>query len=265
MLEFRRNPFVDAHALNRILLDQDRHPGRVLVIAHRGASSEAPENTLSAIQKAIEIGADAVEFDVRSTFDDRLVLMHDEKVNRTTNGKGAVSGMTIGSVRDLDAGYWFAPRFRGERVPKLIEALDLVARGGIVPVVELKDTFDQASSAAPKVVSALKELGLESSAVVIARDPKQIACVKELSPETPTAYVTVYKKEAEKTLGGAADGIFAFWASLSPALVKAAHDMGDFVAAWTLNTSHMRTLARYGVDALVTNDPRTGLRLVGGA
>ena len=272
MHAFRRNPFVEANALNGILLDQGRHPGRVLVIAHRGASAEAPENTLAAIEAAIEIGADAVEFDIRSTFDNRLVLIHDEEVDRTTDGRGRVAGMTLKRVREFDAGSWFDPCFKGERIPRLAEALDLLATSGAVPIIEIKEDYDQASGVGPAVVRALAERGLESSAVVIARDLRQIARVKKASPETPVAQVAIYKREAERAMGAGADGIVSLWTGLTPGIIRSTHEQGGFVAAWSLGGSiasslgfdplHMLELARHGVDALVTNDPRSGLELV---
>jgi len=264
VIEFRRNPFIESHALNRVLLDQGRHPGRILVIAHRGASAEAPENTLAAIERAIEIGADAIEFDIRSTFDDKLVLMHDETVDRTTNGSGSVAGMTLGNIKTLDAGYWFSKQFHGERVPTLLEALDLIAQSDVIPLIEMKDRYDAARRAAPTMVKALKDFGIEDRSVVIARDPKQLARVKELSSAT-TARVTFSRGEAERATGGSVDGLVSFWPSLTPSLVKRAHSTGEFIAAWTVSPKYMRGVARLGVDALITDDPRTGLWIVRGA
>jgi glycerophosphoryl diester phosphodiesterase len=246
------------------MLDQGRHPGRVLVIAHRGASTEAPENTLSSIERAVVIGADAVEFDVRSTFDDKLVLMHDEKVDRTTNGRGAVSSMTLDNIRRLDAGYWFSSQFRGERVPRLGDAIDVLARSNSVPLVELKDKYDAARSAAPTLIGMLRDFGISDRTVVIARDPKQLACVKALSPWTATAIVTFSRGEAERATGGSIDGLVAYWPSLSQRLVRMAHGSGEFVAAWTVEPRRMSEVARYGVDALITDDPRSGLMLARG-
>jgi len=234
------------------------------VIAHRGASVEAPENTLAAVEQAIVIGADAVEFDVRSTFDDELVLMHDDRVDRTTNGRGLVSGMTLSNIRTLDAGYWFAPRFRGEKVPELVDVLDLISRSEVIPLIEMKDTYESARAAAPTVVRMLRDLGMEDRSVVIARDKNQLACVKDLSPWTATALVTFSRGEAERGTGGHNDGLVAFWPSLSPALVRKVHDSGEFIAAWTVAPENMPVVARCGVDALITDDPRAGLFTVRG-
>jgi len=101
---------------------------RIAVIAHRGGTALAPENTLAASRRAIELGVDYVEIDVRATRDGHLVLMHDRTVNRTTNGSGAVADLELSAIRALDAGTRFSPRFAGERVPTLGEALALCHR-----------------------------------------------------------------------------------------------------------------------------------------
>jgi glycerophosphoryl diester phosphodiesterase len=111
-------------------------PG-IVVVGHRGTVKFAPENTLAAFRKAIELGADLLEVDVRETRDGHLVLMHDSTVNRTTNGTGRVAAMTLAEIKRLDAGSWFSPEFDGERVPTLREAL-VAIRGLAVPDIDFK-------------------------------------------------------------------------------------------------------------------------------
>jgi len=112
--------------------------GQIAVIAHRGEHRAHPENTLPAFQAAIDAGADFFELDVRTTSDGRLVLMHDARVDRTTNGTGAVREMTFDQIRGLDAGAKFSPRFAGTKVPSFEEALAL-AHGKIGVYVDSKD------------------------------------------------------------------------------------------------------------------------------
>ena len=102
-------------------------PGeRTQACAHRGDQTCAPENTLAAFRLAVEKGAPMIEFDVQVTRDGRLVIMHDSTVDRTTDGTGAVSDLTFQEIRALDAGGWFRPEFKGERVPTLEETLDVI-------------------------------------------------------------------------------------------------------------------------------------------
>ncbi|MCS7313960.1 MAG: glycerophosphodiester phosphodiesterase family protein [Bryobacterales bacterium] len=124
-----------------------------LVVAHRGASRYAPENTLAAFRKAIELGADLIEFDVRETKDGHLVIMHDDTVDRTTDGEGRVSDLTLEQIKKLDAGSWFGPQFKGERVPTLEEALGTI-KGGAMPDVDFK------AGTPEKLVAAVARHGL---------------------------------------------------------------------------------------------------------
>ncbi|SFS13620.1 glycerophosphoryl diester phosphodiesterase [Granulicella pectinivorans] len=117
-------------------------PGKIVVIAHRGEHLHHPENTLPAFQGAIDAGADYFELDVRTTSDGKFVIMHDSKLDRTTNGTGEVSKHTFDEIRALDAGAKFAPAFQGIRVPTLDEALDL-AHGKINVYVDTKEAEPQ--------------------------------------------------------------------------------------------------------------------------
>jgi len=107
-------------------------------VGHRGARGSAPENTLVSICKAAELGAPWVEFDVKLTADGHLVLMHDETLERTTNGQGPVAAASWSAIRKLDAGAWFGPAFAGERVPDLEETIALLAELGLGANVEIK-------------------------------------------------------------------------------------------------------------------------------
>lgn len=124
----------------------------IIVVGHRGTVKFAPENTIAAFQKAIELGADLVEMDVRETKDGHLVLVHDATVNRTTDGRGAVAAMTLAEIKRLDAGSWFSADFKGERVPTLKEALAAI-RGRALPDIDFKAGTPQ------KLVDILREEG----------------------------------------------------------------------------------------------------------
>src|SRR5215213_4700199 len=112
---------------------------RVQVLAHRGASAYAPENTLAAFRLAIEQRADWLELDVQQTKDGHLVVFHDLRMERTTNGSGALRDLTLDQVRQLDAGSWFGPRFAGERVPTFEEVVALARQQNVRIFPEMKD------------------------------------------------------------------------------------------------------------------------------
>lgn len=194
----------------------------VLVIAHRGARSVAPENTLAAARRAADLGADGWEFDVQLTKDGELILMHDETLTRTTNAREAfsdrapwrVAEFTVAEIRTLDAGSWFvredpfgtissgevsteeAAAFRGERVPTLREALLITAELGLVVNIELKGTpFAPLSTAGRRmvegVVALVRELGLVERTLVSSFDHERIRYLKRIAPEIRAALLTL--------------------------------------------------------------------------
>ena len=125
----------------------------IQVVGHRGTVKFAPENTIPAFEAAIEYGADLVEIDIRETRDGELVIIHDDKVDRTTNGSGRVADMTLAEIKQLDAGSWFGKEFEGVKVPTLKEALGAI-RGRALPDVDFK------AGTPGKLIAILKEEGL---------------------------------------------------------------------------------------------------------
>ncbi|HEY8531638.1 MAG TPA: glycerophosphodiester phosphodiesterase family protein, partial [Limnochorda sp.] len=109
-----------------------------LILAHRGASAEAPENTLAAFRLALEQGADGFELDIHRTRDGHLVVCHDERVDRTTDGTGFIGSMTLAELKKLDAGRWFDARFAGERIPTLDEVWALVEEAGGIRLLNIE-------------------------------------------------------------------------------------------------------------------------------
>ncbi|MGD9799201.1 MAG: glycerophosphodiester phosphodiesterase [Parvularculaceae bacterium] len=134
----------------------------VIVVGHRGTKKFAPENTVAAFNKAIEMGARSIEMDVRATKDGEFVVMHDPFVNRTTNGRGLVSQMTLAEIRALDAGSWFGPEFAGERVPTLREALRAVKGRSAVDI----DFKSGPQNSAELIATILDEEGFDDGSLV---------------------------------------------------------------------------------------------------
>lgn len=148
------------------------------LVAHRGSCEERPENTLASIQHAMQSGATAVEVDVRWTKDRRLVLLHDEKLDRTTNGRGPVGEMTWDELRKLDAGSWFDPKFKDEKVPELHEVLAL-CKGKIGVMLDLKV---QGEAYAEQVAADVRRHGEESRTIVGVRSIEQARQFRRLLP-----------------------------------------------------------------------------------
>lgn len=148
------------------------------IVAHRGLSSDRPENTVISVKRAIEVGATAVEVDVRLTKDDQLVLLHDPTLDRTTNGKGPVRQMTFDEVRKLDAGRWFDAKYAGEKVPTLAEVL-VACRGKIDVLLDLKE---EGEPFAKMVVAEVKAHGDPQRTIIGVRSVEQAKQFRRLLP-----------------------------------------------------------------------------------
>ena len=228
----------------------------MLLIAHRGASGHAPENTLAAFKKAVSLGATFIETDLQLTRDTRLVAIHDETVNRTTNGKGAVHDMTLAEIRRLDAGSWFGSEFAGERLPTLDEILDFAKKHDVVFYLELKPAGSWGGEHA--LISNLRESGQIARTVVISFDASILAAVRKIEPTLMTAllYDGQIEKPLERALEIGARQLAVRGDLVTPWLLTAARKKDLQVVCWTINHSaHMRLLMSAGVDGIMSDYP----------
>jgi glycerophosphoryl diester phosphodiesterase len=166
-------------------------PQKTRIAGHRGYSSAAPENTLSAFRKAREVGGSGVtcETDVALTKDGQLVLIHDETVDRTTDGQGLVRGMTYSEIAQLDAGRWFSEEFAGERIPLLRDALQLGLELDIIYQVELK-IYNSNDEIFPKLRQLIDDLQCAHIVQFSSFDFLQLREVKNAIPEVPTVAIS---------------------------------------------------------------------------
>src|SRR5882757_7626868 len=228
----------------------------MLVIAHRGASGHAPENTLAAFKKAVSLGATFIETDLQLTRDTRLVAIHDETVNRTTNGKGAVHDMTLAEIRRLDAGSWFGSEFAGERLPTLDEILEFAKKHDVVFYLELKPAGSWGGEHA--LISSLRESGQIARTIVISFDASILAAVRKIEPTLMTAllYDGQIEKPLERALEIGARQLAVRGDLVTPWLLTAARKKDLQVVCWTINHSaHMRLLIDAGVEGIMSDYP----------
>lgn len=161
-----------------------------MIIAHRGASADAPENTLSAFREAIRQKADAIELDVQQTLDKKLVIMHDPWVSRTTNGRGLVKNKTLREIKTLDAGGWFSPRFTGERVPTLDEVFTAFGEQTNY-VIELKFYRVNPGRFARRVYDAVAARKLLDRTLFLSFDPRLLMQIEKNNPAAKTCWAFV--------------------------------------------------------------------------
>lgn len=228
----------------------------MLLIAHRGASGHAPENTLAAFKKAVSQGATFIETDLQLTRDARLVAIHDDTVNRTTNGKGAVHDMTLADLRRLDAGSWFGSEFAGERIPTLDEILEFAKKYDVVFYLEMKPGGFWGGE--HTLIGGLRASGEIARTIIISFDAAILANVRKIEPTLMTGllYDGQIEKPIDKALEVGARQLAIRGDLVSPALLSAARERDLQVVCWTVNhAAHMRLLMDAGVDGIMSDYP----------
>lgn len=226
----------------------------ILVMGHRGAAGIEPENTMRSFEKAVALGVDWIEMDVHLTKDGHLVVIHDDRVDRTTNGRGLVHEMTLKEIQTLDAG-------KGERVPLLREILSAFRDRPVKMQVELK-----AEGTAQAVVDLLEKMGLVGKVRLTCGNLARLCEVKRLNPDVETGAIfgkpTTDCCEQTKAVGAVALGIEfhhmnAYW-------VQKAHSMGLQVTPWCPDTPEdLRAMIALQPDRICTNRPDILLQLLG--
>jgi glycerophosphoryl diester phosphodiesterase len=239
----------------------------IWTIAHRGASGHAPENTMAAFRRAVELGATFVETDLQITRDARVVAIHDFTLDRTTTGKGQVHLLTLKQIRALDAGAWFgdgaAKTFSGERVPTLKEILDFAKEHDVIFYLEIKS--GSAWGIEHAVVAALRDQNATARIVILSFDPATLDSVHRLDSTMMTGLLCEIPSNdlVERTVRAGARQLVARGDLVTSAVVDKAHHAGLQVVAWTINEAdQMRRLIAEGVDGIITDYPDRLLKVL---
>ncbi len=244
----------------------------VEVIAHRGASGYAPENTILAIQKAIDYGADYIEIDVQLTQDGHVIAIHDDTVDRTTSGKGKVRELNFSEIQILDAGSWFAPEFQSEKVPLLSEILDLDFKNSHL-IIEVKNVNNINKGIENKIVELVRNYQLQDQIIYKSFSTEVLERFNNLDPGKKTLYVTI----------GPVFGLFVIddwlrWGSLfdfkfvdmiqvhrlliSKSIIQKAHQRNLKIIAWDVHSPEdILKMKKLGVDLIETDFPDRVLNL----
>ncbi|MFD9483896.1 glycerophosphodiester phosphodiesterase [Streptomyces sp. NPDC059991] len=257
----------------------------IQVVAHRGASEDAPEHTLAAYVKAIEDGADALECDVRLTADGHLVCVHDRRVNRTSNGRGAVSTLELSELSALDFGSWKDseespdwgdPSFTS--VLTLERLLELVADSGrrIELAIETKHPTRWAGQVEDRLLHLLKRFGMagpppagETSPVrIMSFSARSLHRVAAAAPDIPTVYLMQFLsprlRDGRLPAGARIAGPGMRIVRNHPGYIDRLHAAGHQVHVWTVNEPEdVELCVRLGVEAIITNRPKQVLHQLG--
>jgi len=233
-----------------------------LVVGHRGYRAAYPENTMIAFKAAVDAGVQMVELDVHLARDRKLVVMHDDTVDRTTNGKGSVDEYTLPELKKLDAGYWFHPRFAGEQIPTLKEVLRQLSPRVLINI-EIKSDYGQnpyVSGVIEEAVLDLLKLEDAFAAVIISSfDPRIIENIKRANDSLAVAFISE-TTEGEKTVSFCRGlNVFSFhpnFLSVDKELVKRMHAAGIQVFPYNVNSEpEFQRLIDTSADGLITDDP----------
>jgi glycerophosphoryl diester phosphodiesterase len=216
----------------------------LLRIGHRGAKAYEPENTLISFQRAIEFGANAVELDVRKTKDNKLVVIHNADVNKTTNGEGSISELTLNEIKKLVTD-------KNQKIPTFEEALTSIGKQ-VKVLVELKETgYENA------VLKVISKKGLIDNVIIISFNEDALRKIRELNKEVKTGLVYVrHKNPIQSALDLKASYLLPLYRFTHSANVKKAHENGLKVIVWTINTKEeVAEYVKKGVDGIASDKP----------
>ncbi|MCI5654413.1 MAG: glycerophosphodiester phosphodiesterase [Lachnospiraceae bacterium] len=223
------------------------------ITAHRGSSSGAPENTMAALEKAVEEMADRAEIDVQETADGVIVLCHDTSLKRVAGVNKTVSDLTLEQIKKLDVGSWFSSEYQGEQIPTLEEVMEY-AKGKIDLNIEIKN-LGNSSGLPEKVIELVEKHEMQEQCVITSTNRFYLKRVKAVNPEIRTGYIisaaygNFYSDEF-------IDLISIRSSFVTERMIESAHEAGKAVHAWTVNGKvEMERLKQLGVDDMITDRP----------
>ncbi len=228
------------------------------IFAHRGYSAKYPENTLAAFRATAELPVDGVEFDVHLTLDRQVVVIHDERIDRTSNGTGYVKDLTLAELRQFDYGSWFGEEFAGEVIPTLKEVLEVFKGTNHHINIELKSDIFVYVGLEECVLREVEALGMTNRIVISSFDHEAVKRVADLAPAVENAALFVNMildvVDYQEKLPAKALHVFLPTAVRKPVLE--AISKGSVVRVWTVNDiQYAEVLLNIGVDAIFTDEP----------
>lgn len=242
----------------RILNEMERMP-KTLILGHRGSSGEAPENTLAAIKAAKEAGADGVEFDVKLTKDREVVLLHDPKVDRTSNGKGFVKDIFFNDLRKLDFGEWKGNAFKGERAPLLADVFEEFGDDFLLNI-EITNYLTPKDGLVEEITKVVRRSGKEMNLLFSSFSSKNLAMVKQYIPNALVGQLVLPGLAGwRQRMACAENYLYSVHPNLSNignGFVSKAIKEGKRIFVWTVNDQeNIKNAIRLGANAIITDYP----------
>ena len=230
------------------------------VIGHRGAAGHAPENTVAAFEKAAALGARWIEFDVRLTRDGLPIIFHDETLDRTTDGRGKISDMDWEDIQEVDAGQWFAPEFKGERIPTLLDAITALQSLNLGANVEIKSTPGREVESGHSIAALLQKNWPKSlpPPLISSFQRECIIAAKEEAPSIARAFIVgEVSADWKETLSALdCEGFHCRHTQLSEQQARLIMESGFSLRCYTVNTDkRAQSLFNWGVESVFTDFP----------
>jgi len=240
---------------------------RPLILAHRGASAHAPENTLSAFELALTQEAHGVELDAKLSADGEVVVIHDATVDRTTDGKGRVSQLTLAALRELDAGSFFSEKFSGEKIPTLEAVFEAIGDRALINV-ELTNYATPRDGLVDKVCDLVKRFGLEERILFSSFLPANLKRTRSLLPDTPRGLLALggWMGWWARSFGfsfGDYQALHPHLDNSTPQQIARVHRLKRRMYVYTVNAEEdIRRLINWNVDGIITDDPLLAKEIV---
>ena len=234
-----------------------------LIIAHRGAMGTAPENTAASFEKAIAEGADGVELDVHLSKDGHLVVIHDESIDRTSNGKGMVKDMTLEELRRYDFGSYFDEAYAGERILTLEEALEIIRECKLINI-EIKNGPIFYEGIEEKVLKVIRDFDIASRVIISSFNHYTINKISKLQPEISCGilYMEGLFRPWEYDRNVLGQAVNQYYFKIPPDEIGRCRENGVKVNVWGANDEFfIRGLIEAGVDGIITDYPGKALAL----
>lgn len=239
--------------------------GKPMVIAHRGGKMWAPENTMAAFKKSLTAEVDAIELDVHRCKSGELVVIHDETIDRTTDGKGLIKDLTFDQLRSHSAGLWYGKKFKDEKIPLLKEVLALID-GKAHLFIEVKNAPVKYDNLEDDLIALLSTYKHKDAVTVISFDHEFLKRFHEKAPDYKIAFldVAIVSDIGSYARSLGASGWNPGFGEIRKDAVDRAHKEGLSVNPWTVNgESSWKDALAMGVDGIITDDPEGLIRYIG--
>jgi glycerophosphoryl diester phosphodiesterase len=241
---------------------------RPVILAHRGASAHAPENTLAAFELALAQGADGFELDVKLSADGKVVVIHDATVDRTTGAHGRVKDLSLTEMRSLQAGSFFSEKYVGEKIPTLEEVFEALGKRAFINV-ELTNYNTPRDHLVETVCMLVKRFGMQKRVLFSSFFASNLSRARSYLPEVPSGLLALggFPGAWSRSFGfsfGKYQALHINIKDMTHQQVQRVHRLGRRIHVWTVNAEEdMRRLFEWGVDAIITDDPQLAVRVRG--